>query len=66
MPKIRTRTHKLEKKVTLPAEATQAVQDRGFFLYNWISVPELRLSIRSEYLNILSKINTPFLIIAAV
>ncbi len=54
------------KKPTLPTQVIKTVEDRGFYLYNWISPEEFRLSFREDYLTAISNLSTPFLTIALI
>ncbi len=67
MPRTRTYQSKSTTQETrLPREVVDTVENRGFYLYNWISSEEFRLSFKEDYLTAIANLNTPFLIIALV
>lgn len=47
-------------------EISEKVEERGFYLYNWISPDELRLSVRADYLAIIQKASIPLAIVTAL
>lgn len=58
----RTRTYEnpeIAESIPLPLtkEAKAEIDSKGFYLYKWISSPEVKASIQRDYLQILSKIS---------
>lgn len=49
-----TRTRETHKQQT-PETITKAVDERGFYLYEWISPEELRMTLDNDYLWIVRK-----------
>ncbi len=45
----------LDSKEQIREEIQTTVDERGFYLYEWISREELKMSIRADYLNIATK-----------
>jgi hypothetical protein len=41
-------------------ETEKEILEKGFSVYSYISLDELLLTVRKDYLEILSKINIPF------
>jgi len=51
---------------TIQREIKEKVDERGFYLYEWISPEELRTSIKSDYLSIVQASSIPLAIITFV
>ena len=49
----------LDSKEQIREEIQTTVDERGFYLYEWISREELKMSIRADYLNIATKSSIP-------
>jgi hypothetical protein len=56
-------TKSTENKV---ATITKAVDERGFYLYEWISPEELRMTLDNDYLWMVRKGSIPLAIVAAI
>jgi hypothetical protein len=60
MPSTRVLTRETQYEqdfsvLKIPKEIEEKVQERGFYLYKWISPLEVKASIERDYLSILSK-----------
>ena len=69
MLKIRAIPEEQSSKITLPPEIQKIVDERGFYLYEWISLEELRLTMECDYLSGIqktSKLLFVFMIIVAI
>lgn len=53
----------LDSKEQIREEIQATVDERGFYLYEWISREELKMSIRADYLNIATKSSIPLAIV---
>ena len=42
------------------------VDERGFYLYEWISPDELRMSVKDDYLSIIQTASMPLAIVTAI
>ena len=42
------------------------VDERGFYLYEWISPDELRMSVKDDYLSIIETTSMPLAIVTAI
>ena len=49
-----------------PEQVEKQVDERGFFLYEWISPDELRMTLERDYLRIVRKSSIPLAIITAI
>lgn len=47
-------------------EIADTVQERGFYLYEWISPEELRMTLERDYLTIVRWASIPLAVIAAI
>ncbi len=47
-------------------EIQEQVNERGFYLYEWISPDELRMSVQADYLSVVRKASTPLAIITFI
>ena len=47
-------------------EIQEQVDERGFYLYEWISPDELRMSVQADYLSLVRKASTPLAIITFI
>lgn len=47
-------------------EIQDQVDERGFYLYEWISPDELRMSVQADYLSVVRKASTPLAIITFI
>ncbi len=56
----------LDSKEQIREEIQTTVDERGFYLYEWISQEELKMSIRADYLNIATKSSIPLAIVTFV
>jgi hypothetical protein len=66
---IRTRTLPSEEHIEnteSPAFIEEKVDERGFYLYEWISQEELRMSVQSDYLSIIRGASIPLAIITVI
>lgn len=65
-----TRTRETPEQSVPPANKvetiTKAVDERGFYLYEWISPDELRMTLDSDYLRIVRYGSIPLAIVAAI
>lgn len=65
-----TRTRETPEQSVPPANKvetiTKAVDERGFYLYEWISEDELRTTLDNSYLSIVKWWSIPLAIIAAI
>lgn len=55
MLKTRVNAEEQPSEIILPPDIQKIVNERGFYLYEWISIDELRLTIECDYLNIIQK-----------
>jgi hypothetical protein len=65
----RTRTSVLETPSTAPEiqkEIRDQVDERGFYLYNWISPDELRMSVQADYLSIVKWSSMPLMAVTLI
>jgi hypothetical protein len=58
-------TH-LEETNNTPEFIREQVNERGFYLYEWISSDELRMTLEKDYLNIVKWASIPLAIITAI
>jgi hypothetical protein len=49
-----------------PEFIEQQVDERGFYLYEWISPDELRMSVLSDYLSIIRSASMPLAIVTLI
>ena len=56
----------LNPKEQIREEIQTTVDERGFYLYEWISREELKMSMRADYLNIATKSSIPLAIVTFV
>ena len=49
-----------------PEFIERQVDERGFYLYEWISPDELRMSVLADYLSIIRKSSMPLAVLTAV
>lgn len=49
-----------------PEFIEQQVDERGFYLYEWISPDELRMSVQSDYLSIIRSASMPLAIVTLI
>jgi hypothetical protein len=49
-----------------PEFIEQQVDERGFYLYEWISPDELRMSVQADYLTIIRWTSTPLAIVTLI
>ena len=47
-------------------EIESKVDERGFYLYEWISPDELRMSVKDDYLSIIQTASMPLAIVTAI
>jgi hypothetical protein len=47
-------------------EIAKTVKDRGFYLYEWISPDELRMTLERDYLQIVRWASIPLAVISAI
>ena len=47
-------------------EIESKVDERGFYLYEWISPDELRMSVKDDYLSIIQTASIPLAIVTAI
>jgi hypothetical protein len=67
--RVRTLEPTLETPSTAPEiqkEIKEQVDERGFYLYNWISPDELRMSIQADYLSIVKWSSIPLMIVTLI
>ena len=55
----------IQKKYINP-EILKQIEEKGFSVYNYISLKELLLTVQRDYLGVISKLNIPFAIITIV
>jgi len=60
---MQTKT-KINNNIQLPQEIQKSISERGFYLYEWISPDEVKMSIERDYLNILQTIGPVLAIIS--
>jgi hypothetical protein len=53
------------KESTL-TEIQEQVDERGFYLYDWISPDELRMSVQADYLSIVKSASIPLSVVTFV
>jgi hypothetical protein len=64
-----TRTYDTETPSTTPEiqkEIKEQVDERGFYLYNWISPDELRMSVQADYLSIVKWSSIPLMAVTLI
>ena len=49
-----------------PRQIEETVDERGFYLYEWISPDELRMSVLGDYLSIIQKSSMPLAIVTLI
>jgi hypothetical protein len=49
-----------------PEHIEKTVDERGFYLYEWISPDELRMSVLADYLSIIEKSSIPLAIVTVI
>jgi len=54
------------KKIKLSKLIEKQVDERGFYLYEWISSDELRITLERDYLTIVRWASIPLAIITAI
>ena len=47
-------------------EIREQVDERGFYLYEWISPEELRMSVQADYLSVVKKASIPLAVITFI
>ena len=55
-----------EENTESPEFIEQQVDERGFYLYEWISPDELRMSVLADYLSIIRAASTPLAIVTLI
>ena len=50
----------------IPRQIEEIVDERGFYLYEWISPDELRMSVLGDYLSIIQKSSMPLAIVTLI
>ncbi len=68
---MRTRTRKIpnqkpQSSKEIFKEISEKVDERGFYLYEWISPDELKQSVKADYLSIVQKSSIPLAIITVI
>lgn len=63
LPNPETKTQDI---ANTPEQIEKQVDERGFFLYEWISPDELRMTLERDYLRIVRKSSIPLAIITAI
>ena len=53
-------------RIITPENIQQTVDERGFYLYEWISSDELRMTLERDYLNIVKSASIPLAIVTAI
>jgi hypothetical protein len=53
------------KESTL-TEIKEQVDERGFYLYDWISPDELRMSVQADYLRVVKSASIPLAVVSFV
>lgn len=56
----------IEKETETPELIQRQVNERGFYLYEWISSDELRMTLERDYLQIVRWASIPLAIITAI
>lgn len=56
----------IKKEVETPELIKKQVDERGFYLYEWISSDELRMTLERDYLKIVKWASIPLAIITAI
>lgn len=66
-------TRTLPSPETIPEENTESpefieekVDERGFYLYEWISPDELRMSVQADYLSIIRTASMPLAVVTLI
>ncbi|MFZ2256236.1 MAG: hypothetical protein WAW59_00215 [Patescibacteria group bacterium] len=66
-------TRTLPSPETIPVENTESpefieekVDERGFYLYEWISPDELRMSVQADYLSIIRAASMPLAVVTLI
>ncbi|GAB0174763.1 MAG: hypothetical protein HHAS10_06420 [Candidatus Altimarinota bacterium] len=54
------------ENTSIQNEISEQVDERGFYLYEWISPDELRMSVQADYLSIVKKASIPLAIITFI
>lgn len=54
------------QKEQTPQIIQEQVDERGFYLYEWISSDELRMTLEKDYLNIVRVSSIPLAIVTAI
>lgn len=57
---------KIQGEINTPEQVEKQVDERWFFLYEWISPDELRMTLERDYLRIVRKSSIPLAIITAI
>ena len=52
-----------EVKESTLTEINNQVDERGFYLYDWISPDELRMSVQADYLSVVKKSSIPLAVV---
>lgn len=55
-----------EENTESPEFIEEKVDERGFYLYEWISPDELRMSVLADYLSIIRAASTPLAIVTLI
>lgn len=66
LTKILTQKEEPEEDIDSPEFIEKQVDERGFYLYEWISADELRMSVLSDYLGIIRASSMPLAIITII
>jgi len=56
----------LTQKKYINPEILSQIEEKGFSVYNYISLKELLLTVQRDYLAVISKLNIPFAIITII
>ena len=56
----------LEESMENPENIAEQVEERGFYLYEWISPDELRMTLERDYLQIVRWASIPLAIITGI
>jgi hypothetical protein len=55
-----------EEDTESPEFIEQQVDERGFYLYEWISPDELRMSVQADYLSIIRTASMPLAVVTLI
>lgn len=63
---MRTRTLPTPETYETPEHIEKTVDERGFYLYEWISPDELRMTLERDYLQIVRYASIPLAVITMI